>query len=174
MALLVHRSTPLENGYSPAELLMGRKLRTTVPVIPKALQPKLPNQKTLREKEREIRRRQQSNFNRRHKAKALEPLLPGEPVWIPDRNTTGTVTKEAASRSYEVQTESGRYRRNRQQIIPLPAQPNTTSADTSDANTQLHSDHNESSDNQHDSQYTLTQSGRVSKPPTRLISSGLI
>ena len=26
--LLAYRSTPLSNGYSPAELLMGRKLRT--------------------------------------------------------------------------------------------------------------------------------------------------
>ena len=29
----------------------------------------------------------------------------------------------------------------------LPAQPNIMSADASDANTELHSDHNESSDN---------------------------
>ena len=93
MALLILRSTPLENGYSPAELLMGRKLRTTVPVLPKVLQPKLPDQITLREKENEIRRRQQRNFNCRHKAKVLEP---GETVWIADRNTTGTVTKETA------------------------------------------------------------------------------
>ena len=174
MALLIHRSTPLENGYSPAELLMGRKLRTTVPVLPKVLQPKLPDQIALREKENEIRRRQQSNFNHRHKAKVLEPLLPGETVWIPDRNTTGTVTKETAVRSYEVQTEGGRYRRNRQQIISLPTQPNSTSADTTNANTGSKSDHNESHDNQQDSEYIHTQSGRVSKPPTRLISSGLI
>ena len=26
LAILAYRSTPLENGYSPAELLMGRKL----------------------------------------------------------------------------------------------------------------------------------------------------
>ena len=57
-----------------------------------------------REKEREIRRRQQSNFNRRYKAKAQEPLLPGETVWIPDCNTTGTVTKQAATQLYAVQT----------------------------------------------------------------------
>ena len=48
--LLVHQSTPLENGYSPGKLLMGRKLRTTVPVIPKLLQPKLPNQEKRRER----------------------------------------------------------------------------------------------------------------------------
>jgi len=42
-ALLTYRSTHLENGYSPAELLMGRKLRTTIPVISKQLSPCLPN-----------------------------------------------------------------------------------------------------------------------------------
>ena len=97
MALLIHRSTLLENGYSPAEPLMGCKLRTTVPVNPKSLQPNYPI-KILYKKEGEIRRRQQSNFNCRHKAKPLEPLLHGKTVWIPDRNITGTVTKEAASR----------------------------------------------------------------------------
>lgn len=33
LALMEYRATPLANGYSPAELLMGRKLRTTDPVI---------------------------------------------------------------------------------------------------------------------------------------------
>ena len=34
LGLLAHCSTPLQNGYSPAELLMGCKLRTTILVIP--------------------------------------------------------------------------------------------------------------------------------------------
>ena len=174
MALLVHHSTPFENGYSPAEFLIERKLRTTVPVIPRTLQPKLPNYNNLREKEGEIRERQQNNFNRRHKAKALEPLLPGKTVWIPDRNKTGTVMKEAASRSYDVHTESGQYCHNCQHIIPPLAHPNITSADITDANIESDSDHNESSDNRQDSRYTLIQNGHVSKPPTQFISSGLI
>ena len=32
MALLILRSTPLENGFSPAELLMNRKVRTILPM----------------------------------------------------------------------------------------------------------------------------------------------
>ena len=32
LALLAYRTTPLHNGFSPAELLMGRKLQTAVPV----------------------------------------------------------------------------------------------------------------------------------------------
>ena len=32
LALLAYQSTPLEIGYRPSELLMSRKLRTTVPI----------------------------------------------------------------------------------------------------------------------------------------------
>lgn len=43
LAILAYRSTPLENGYSPAELLMGRKLRTTISTTLQAMKPQLPN-----------------------------------------------------------------------------------------------------------------------------------
>ena len=38
-ALLAYRSTPLQNGFSPSELLMGRRLRTKVPAMPSVLKP---------------------------------------------------------------------------------------------------------------------------------------
>ena len=41
-ALMSYRATPLENGYSPAELLFGRKIRTTVPVLADQLKPSWP------------------------------------------------------------------------------------------------------------------------------------
>ena len=37
LGLLAYRSTPLENRYSQAQLLMGRNICTTVPIIPKEL-----------------------------------------------------------------------------------------------------------------------------------------
>ena len=47
-------TTPLENRYSPAELLMGHKIRSMVPVIPKLLHLGLPNHSQLCSKERKI------------------------------------------------------------------------------------------------------------------------
>ena len=42
LGLLAYRSSPIGNGVSPGELLMGRKLRSTVPAHTNVLQPKLP------------------------------------------------------------------------------------------------------------------------------------
>ena len=40
IAIMVYRSTLLQNGLSPAEILMGRRLRTDLPIIPIALKPR--------------------------------------------------------------------------------------------------------------------------------------
>ena len=37
LALLTQRTTPLLNGLSPSQLLMGRRMRTRLPVIPSTL-----------------------------------------------------------------------------------------------------------------------------------------
>ena len=50
-----YRSTPLENGYSAAELLMERKLRTTFPTITEQLLPSIPPKSVIKEKEIRIR-----------------------------------------------------------------------------------------------------------------------
>ena len=71
LAMLAYRSTPLENGYSPAELLMGRRLRTMIPTIAKQLAPKLPKGSKLQGKEGRMRQRQKNNFDQHHRAKEL-------------------------------------------------------------------------------------------------------
>ena len=52
LALLAYRATALQSGYSPAQLLMGRHLRTTVPILPTQLDPALPDGVKEREKRR--------------------------------------------------------------------------------------------------------------------------
>ena len=110
LALLAYPSTLLENGYGPAELLMGCKLRTTVPIVSKQLLPRLPKFSELREKEKQLRQRQQTNFNRCHQASDLEALQTGDYVWI--TSTEGKVVKEANIRSYIVETPNGNYWRH--------------------------------------------------------------
>ena len=78
LGLLAYQSTLLENGYSPAELLMGRKLRTTVPIETNQLKPQLPKSCQLKKKERQIRNRQKQNFDHHHKARSLIPLREGD------------------------------------------------------------------------------------------------
>ena len=44
LALLTYRTTPLQNGLSPSELIMGRKLRTPLPMMPAKLDQKVPKE----------------------------------------------------------------------------------------------------------------------------------
>jgi len=119
LAILAYRSTPLENGYSPAELLMGRRLRTTVPTINQQLIPQLPEASKLH-KEKNLRQRQKKNFDRRFRTRELKPLEKGDKVWITDSNTKGTVVENNQPRSYVVVTDGGTYQRNRRHLVQLP------------------------------------------------------
>ena len=74
LALLSYRSTPLEHGFSPAELLMSRRLRTNVPVAPAQLKPSVPDHKKVKAKDSMIKVRQERNFNQHHGARELSPL----------------------------------------------------------------------------------------------------
>ncbi|UYV63522.1 hypothetical protein LAZ67_2004456 [Cordylochernes scorpioides] len=78
LGLLEYRSTPLENGYSPAELLMGRKLRTTLPIAPENLNPKLVDSQTLKRKEGRRRKDMKSRYDRRCGATDMEELSEGD------------------------------------------------------------------------------------------------
>ena len=51
LALMTYRAMPLECGYSPAELLMSRKIRTNIPIPHKQLSPEVPMMSTLQQKE---------------------------------------------------------------------------------------------------------------------------
>ena len=60
-----------------------------------------------------------SKFDRCHRARDLSPALPRDLVWIPDSTEQRTVRDEITPRSYEVETPSCTFRRNRRDIIHL-------------------------------------------------------
>ena len=121
LAMLIYRSTPLQNGFSPGELLMGRKLRT-IPILPNQLEPSTPDHSWLQKKESDVRTKQQQNFNSRHRSRQLVELFPGDSVYVNDGTISAEdeVVQQVAPRSYKVNTSHGPLRRNRRHLQLLP------------------------------------------------------
>ena len=81
LALMIHRSTPTTaTGYSPAELAMGRRIRSTLPSLPHNLEPKVVNRNPIERNDGKRKRANQNNFNSRYGAKDIPPLSPGTEV----------------------------------------------------------------------------------------------
>ncbi|XP_064468573.1 uncharacterized protein K02A2.6-like [Ornithodoros turicata] len=119
LALLVYRDTPGVSGLSPAQLLMGRRLQTTLPRSPHLLKP-LWRDRKFDKNDRRAKQRQASDFNRRHGVVQLRPLTPGERVWVQDAECTATVLSPARRpRSYVVETTTGLLERNRKHLVPF-------------------------------------------------------
>ena len=129
IGLLSYRSAPLECGYSPAELLMGRRLRTDVPMAVDQRRPYLVDVEAFRSHQQQIKERQESNYNSRHRAQEAPPLDRGDDVYLSDRHECGSVAKKLSTRSYTVSTESGSFRRNRKDIVRDPDSHSETVAD---------------------------------------------
>ena len=117
MALLSYRATPLPwCNLSPAELLMGRRICTDVPVTEEQLTPDWPYLEEFKMLDAKYKETQKANYDRRRRVRNL-PLLPNDsPVWVStrDHQAPGTIVRPAdASRSYVVNVPSGQTRRNR-------------------------------------------------------------
>ena len=127
-SLLAYRSTPLEIGLSPAQLLMNRRLKTTLPIQACQLEPQLhPNNVSAR-------RRSQQHMKKYYDqhTKFLSPLKCGDRVRMGDPVTRlwdrgGIVQKEVAPRSYQVRMDNGPIiRRNRQHLKHFEGPPSFT------------------------------------------------
>ena len=127
LALLDWRNTPTEGLDSlHAQRLMGRRTRTLLPTTASLLKPQLvkPATKLITQN----RKKQAQYYNRG--AKELKQLKRGDVVrMIPDpkdskkRWKKAVCFKEVAPRSYEVEFEGKRYRRNRKHLIVTREKP---------------------------------------------------
>ncbi|UYV63574.1 K02A2.6-like [Cordylochernes scorpioides] len=175
LALLAYRATPLANGFSPAELSMGRRVRTTIPTPTKQHQP--PNLKNLKNQEAIQSEKQKYYFDRAKGVRELPPLDVNDRIWLTDLKTPGVIISKADTpRSYMVDTPRGRVRRNRFHLLPTgqrsPGSPHfepdeepyinypEANTHTSDAPTDV----TDSSTSPKEALYR-TRSGRTVRPP---------
>ena len=123
VALLLYRATPLQNGFAPSELLMGRKLKTKPPSLKKThtSNSHLP---LLFQKEQRYRDNHRDNFNRRRAVQQAAELKPGDSVYTKDLNRCGSIiSRHPDPRSYIVDIEQGTIRRNRAHLVATPSSP---------------------------------------------------
>ena len=125
--LLVYRSTPMPwCSLSPAELSMGRKLRTSLPLTDEQLTPQWSYLPKFREVNDKFKKRQERDYNKRHRAHEQPTLPDNSEVWVTSSSqpTQGRVITPADTpRSYLVEIPTGQIRRNQQHlnIIPDPS-----------------------------------------------------
>ena len=119
-AILQYRATPLQNGYSPSELLMGRNLKTKLPILPVKLLTKAPDHAAVQEKEKDRKEKNRHYYNKRHAVKDAQTLKTNEQVYIKDLQKMGKITAQHHNpRSYIISTGQGNVRRNRTHLVPI-------------------------------------------------------
>ena len=131
MSLLSYRSTPLPwCGLSPAELLMGRQLRSNIPHTTVTLTPQWPYLNGFRHSNSKLKQKQKEDYDTRHGTRPLADIPEETEVWVTTNNThtPGRVTAHANTpRSYLVETPAGQVRRNRAHLTvrpdPQPSDP---------------------------------------------------
>ena len=110
--------------YDPlAELLMGRRIRSNLPMTGESLTPQWPFLRTFRSLNDGIKWKQKVNYDIRHRTRVLPEIPDDTSVWVTtDHNRTeGCVAGPAnAPRSYMVNTPSGQVRRNRAHLTIRP------------------------------------------------------
>ncbi|XP_055061242.2 uncharacterized protein [Misgurnus anguillicaudatus] len=137
LALMSYRSTPLNaTGMSPAQLMIGRQIRTTVPMLKKRLLPSPIDYEEVKRRDKHTKQAYQYFYNRRHSARSLPDLHPGQSVKVKldgekGWKTPATVVEKAPEpRSYIVQTDGGAIsRRNRRHIQSVPETAGTPESD---------------------------------------------
>ena len=83
IALLTFCSTPIPwCNFSPSELLMGRLLRTTIPMATEQLIPPWPYLDNFCTLNAQFKQQQKADYDRRHRSTSLPPIPNDTEVWV--------------------------------------------------------------------------------------------
>ena len=138
-ALMIYNATPIAaTGYSPAQLLMGRKIRTNIPQNAHFTEPKWPDFEEVNHNHNRNRAQAELAYNKAHGAHPLPPLSPGDKVRVMhpqakqwSQNTALVVGPAGDNpRSYLVDTPTGPLRRNRRHLLHIPNTPTSPMLDS--------------------------------------------
>ena len=97
-------------GLSPSELCMGRRIRTTIPLVMKQLIPSWSYLPEFKKDNRKFKEKQKEDFDHRHGDKEQSEIPNGSEVVVTtdQQNVPGRVLQPACTpRSYIVETPSG-------------------------------------------------------------------
>lgn len=118
LAILAHRNTPTEaTEMSPAQRFLGRRTKTQLPTTAALLKPCQLDTAKVKLQTKHAQARQAYYYNRG--AKDLNPLEEGDTVRMRPFSLNkktwekAVVTRRLDERSYDVETDTGSYRRNR-------------------------------------------------------------
>nr|XP_034824747.1 uncharacterized protein K02A2.6-like [Maniola hyperantus] len=173
VSLLNFRTTSREGMDSPAQILMGRRLNTKLPINHKLLKEKVDNDanySAILKRQKGIKQ----HFDKH--ATPLRDLSAGERVILADgvrRKPVSVVARAPEPRSYFVRDDAGRVcRRTRRHLIARTTQPDAnTHGDNVKAQTSNTNDHLVSTD---DKECPPHNAKTVCPTPTKPTSSGVI
>lgn len=119
LSLLSYRNTPRENLNSPAQLMMGRRLNSRLPVHYDLL--KFQNYSNEKQYENLLDKQIKTKFYYDQHCKPLPELNVGDDVLMLDDNKSErirgkVVAKASTPRSYFIKNKRGIYRRNRRHL----------------------------------------------------------
>ena len=141
---MAYRSTPIAStGVSPAELIMGRRIRTPLPTLDKTLCPRWPDLNIVRSRDEETKERYRFYYDEHNAVCPLLRLKEGQRVMTKlDNENLGRDTGIIKSfdpdlRTCIMETPRGTIRRNRRHIkvassAPTSAFRSPTTADLTD------------------------------------------
>jgi len=131
LSLLEYRNTPVAGlPYSPAQILMSKRLRSKVPCAVHLLEPSVVD---ICDSLNKLQSRQEFYYNRG--TQPLPPLQKGEKVYVQQRgrrDSAVVVQQHHNPRSYVVQNRHGHMRRNRRHIFKAPKAPDFCNYDVCD------------------------------------------
>lgn len=100
------------------QILMDRRLRTPGPQHPTVLTSVLPGSINVTAKEREKREKDTRRFNHSNCVRDLHQLTPGQPVWITDTQSGGTVlSSHSTKQPCIVDGRTGTVMRNKHHLF---------------------------------------------------------